>query len=116
MQKKDHAAATDISLVDNYAASIDDVAPRQLTEDARLIFAAIEGQTYAGHNTLLCVALRDKNQHVKKFMFANTGVPARKLRQVAGDLYYYHSCRTDASHVLTSYEKKRKNKNLVSQK
>ena len=105
VQKKEHAAAAAISLVDNYAASIDDVKPRRLAEDARLIFAAIEEQAYASHNTLLCVALKNRDDRIKKFMFANTGIPARKLRQAADDLSY-HSYRTDASHAAGAFIQK----------
>ena len=105
MNKQDPAAVAAVSLVDNYAVSIDDVEPRRLAEDAKRIFASIQGQAYASHNTLLCVSLKDSNYRIKKFMFANTGIPKPELRKAADDLYY-HSYKTYASHAEGAFIQK----------
>ena len=105
VQKQDHAATAASSLVGNYATDIDSALPTRLAEDARRILAAIQGQAYSGHNTLLCVSLKDRNHRIKKFMFANTGIPERKLRKAAGTLDY-HSYRTDESHAEGAFIQK----------
>lgn len=63
-----------------------DTSPKQLAKDAKLIQEAIRGDK--SFTTILCVALRDKHGHIKKFAFCNSEFMPPSCRDKAESLGY----------------------------
>ncbi|MEM7055828.1 MAG: hypothetical protein AAF392_03035 [Bacteroidota bacterium] len=70
---------------DNYVDA-KDASPTKLAKDAKLIQEAMKGDK--SHTTILCVALRDRHGHIKKFAFCNSAIMPSSCRDKAESLGY----------------------------
>ena len=85
--------------VDNYAKQPTDVSPTRLAQDAQEIHAKLPQNDFSKRTTVLCVALKNKEGSIKKFVFCNADLMPVKLRDYAEHELGYHVIHAGQSHA-----------------
>ena len=67
----------------NYASSPEELLPQTLANHAHECWQRFQHGVPRNYSTVPCVVLKDRDNHVKKFMFANIGLVNPAVRQAA---------------------------------